>query len=167
MCVNPVLVFDIARTSPPIGELVLAVSLWLLAIGMVIARDRPWFHGRPLVMAAMLLVAGLTVAALYWFDARRREQAIQESEAEGINVEGIVDEFVSEPYSGHSHGEQFKVAGHLFRYSYYDGTPFFHTTATHGGPLRSGLKVRIVAVGHRIARLEVCDAEPTLGGSIK
>jgi hypothetical protein len=68
-------------------------------------------------------------------------------------VEGPVTEFIPTPYSGHSM-ESFAVDGHRFSYSDYVVTPGFHSTASHGGPIREGLYVRITYAGNVILRLE-------------
>jgi hypothetical protein len=71
-----------------------------------------------------------------------------------VVVEGKVENFFPMSYSGHSM-ESFKVAGHKFEYSDYRITAGFNKTSSHGGPIRSGLYVRIHSLGNRIARLEV------------
>ena len=69
-------------------------------------------------------------------------------------IEGKVENFIPMPYEGHSM-ESFTVAGHKFEYSDYEVTAGFNRTSSHGGPIRSGMYVRIHAVGSKIARLEV------------
>jgi len=74
-------------------------------------------------------------------------------------VEGQVTNFDPMPYDGHKN-ECFSVEEKLFCYSDYGAGPGFHNTASHGGPIRSGLQVRIayMPVAHRgniILRLEV------------
>jgi hypothetical protein len=69
-------------------------------------------------------------------------------------VEGPVTNFVPMPHTGHSE-ESFMVKGHRFSYSDYVVTPGFHNTASHGGPIREGLYVRITYSGNQILRLEV------------
>ena len=58
------------------------------------------------------------------------------------------------PFEGHS-TESFTVAGHKFEFSDYQMTSGFNNTNSHGGPIKSGIYVRINALGNRIARLEV------------
>lgn len=69
-------------------------------------------------------------------------------------VEGIVENFVPMPYSGHSM-ERFEVEGKRFEYSDYALTSGFNNTRSHGGPIRAGRRVRIGYVGNTIVRLEV------------
>ncbi|MBV9128726.1 MAG: hypothetical protein JO117_11650 [Verrucomicrobia bacterium] len=58
------------------------------------------------------------------------------------------------PYTGHQM-EWFVVDGRRFEYSDYVIVPGFNNTASHGGPIRQGLQVRVHYVGNNIARLEV------------
>jgi hypothetical protein len=69
-------------------------------------------------------------------------------------VEGPVMDFVPMPYEGHAL-ESFTVRGHRFSYSDYVVTAGFRNTASHGGPIREGLYVRITYAGNLILRLEV------------
>lgn len=69
-------------------------------------------------------------------------------------VEGIVADFHPMPYEGHQ-DECFSVSSHRFCYSDYTIVPGFRNTATHGGPIRAGLRVRISYSFGTILRLEV------------
>lgn len=69
-------------------------------------------------------------------------------------VEGPVTDFVPMPYTGHAM-ERFSVQGQPFSYSDFIVTPGFRNSASHGGPIREGLYVRIAYVGNTILRLEV------------
>lgn len=66
--------------------------------------------------------------------------------------------------------EKFTVNGVPFIYGDYDLTPCFHNAATHGGPMRDGLHVRItylrdpVLERNCIIHLQV-DAAPSMGQS--
>lgn len=71
-------------------------------------------------------------------------------------VEGTVTNFSPMPYEGHR-DETFEVDGHRYAYSDYVLTQGFNNTASHGGPIREGLRVRIADVGGIIARLEIAD----------
>jgi len=57
-------------------------------------------------------------------------------------VEGRVEEFHPMPYRGHD-TERFVVGGVHFAYSDYVVGEGFNRTSSHGGPIRSGLYVRI------------------------
>ena len=69
-------------------------------------------------------------------------------------VEGPVTDFVPMPYEGHSM-ESFTVGGRRFSYSDYEVSAGFNNTASHGGPIRAGLHVRVTYWGNLILRLEV------------
>lgn len=71
-------------------------------------------------------------------------------------VEGRVTNFVPMPYTGHAQ-EHFTVSGQRFSYSDYTMSSRFHNSASHGGPIREGLQVRITYLGQRILRLEIAE----------
>jgi hypothetical protein len=74
-------------------------------------------------------------------------------------VEGVVEDFHPMPYEGHQ-DECFRVDKEKFCYSDYELSPAFNQSASHGGPIRAGLPVRIAYYedenlqGH-ILRLEI------------
>jgi hypothetical protein len=57
-------------------------------------------------------------------------------------AEGVVEDFHPMPYGGHE-SECFRVEKEKFCYSDYVVSPAFHQSASHGGPIRAGLPVRI------------------------
>jgi hypothetical protein len=69
-------------------------------------------------------------------------------------VEGVVTDFHPMPYEGHQ-DECFSVRDQRFCYSNYEIGPGFHNAASHGGPIRAGLPVRIAYRHGRILRLDV------------
>ena len=69
-------------------------------------------------------------------------------------VEGPVTNFVPMPRGGH-HNESFSVQDRRFTYSDYTVTAGFNNSASHGGPIREGLYVRITYSGNLILRLEI------------
>lgn len=69
-------------------------------------------------------------------------------------VEGIVTNFHPMPYTGHAE-ESFEVNGVRFEYSDYGVTAGFNNTASHGGPIREGLLVRIWHYKGKILRLDI------------
>lgn len=69
-------------------------------------------------------------------------------------VEGKVSNFRPMPYEGHQ-DECFSVQDERFCYSDYMVTAGFHNATSHGGPIRSGLPVRIAYIGNTILRLEI------------
>jgi hypothetical protein len=76
-------------------------------------------------------------------------------------VEGRVTSFRPMPYEGHQ-DECFSVRSQTFCYSDYGVTAGFNNSASHGGPIREGLPVRVSYVGNTIVRLEIrSDALPS------
>lgn len=69
-------------------------------------------------------------------------------------VEGRVAHFIPAPAEGHAL-ESFDVNGVEFAYSDYILEGGFNRTASHGGPIREGLPVRIAYTRGLILRLEV------------
>lgn len=72
--------------------------------------------------------------------------------------EGRVEHFTPEAWGGHSGDESFYVDGARFSYSQFVVTGAFHQTASHGGPIREGLPVRVTHLAERILKLEVGDS---------
>ena len=71
-------------------------------------------------------------------------------------IEGPVMDFHPVPSLGKG-DETFVVNGVKFAYSDYVLTAGFHNTASHGGPIREGLVVRIWHFRGRILRLDIKD----------
>lgn len=72
-------------------------------------------------------------------------------------VEGTVTNFKPMPRSGHAE-ESFSVNGVTFFYSDYNlSHAGFHNAASHGGPIRQGLHVKISYHDDRILKVEICD----------
>lgn len=69
-------------------------------------------------------------------------------------VEGRVRNFRPMPYEGHQ-DEFFTVRTERFCYSDYGVTAGFNNSASHGGPIKEGLPVRVSYVGDTILRLEI------------
>ncbi len=73
-------------------------------------------------------------------------------------VEGVVFDFHPMPYEGHQ-DECFSVQDQRFCYSDFEIGPGFHNAASHGGPIRTGLQVRIAYSEGRILRLDVAEEQ--------
>jgi hypothetical protein len=71
-------------------------------------------------------------------------------------VEGKVTDFIPMPHEGHKN-ESFTVGGKRFEYSDFEVSAGFNNTASHGGPIKPGLQVRIAYVGNSIVKLEVVE----------
>jgi hypothetical protein len=76
-------------------------------------------------------------------------------------VEGTVTNFQPMPYEGHQ-DECFSVQSETFCYSAYVVTAGFNNSASHGGPIRDGIPIRVSYIDNTIVRLEVrSDAVPS------
>jgi hypothetical protein len=80
-------------------------------------------------------------------------------------VEGRVTNFRPMPYEGHQ-DECFSVQSKTFCYSDYSVTAGFNNSASHGGPIRQRLPIRVSYVGNTIVRLEVAE-NPTTSNEAK
>lgn len=99
--------------------------------------------------------------ALFWisltflgtFAQYRRAVGAMRNNQVGI-VEGRVTQFQPMPYTG-KRDESFVVNGIKFEYSDYGITAGFNNTASHGGPIREGLPVKIWYLNGMILRLDI------------
>ena len=74
-------------------------------------------------------------------------------------VEGVVTHFHPMAYDGHGDEECFSVQSKRFCYSDYLATGGFHNTASHGGPIRAGIHVRLAYIGSMILRVNIAKDE--------
>jgi hypothetical protein len=152
--------FDISQTGyhwwfPAFGLIFFVLGIWAVRRPGSLPKTQPartrtvgWIF---IVFSSIwIILVAVTTGSAYL----RAIQAYREGRYQ--TVEGIVDEFVPMPYTGHAM-ESFRVNGKTFRYSDYVETPGFHKTRSHGGPIHEGLPVRIGYVGNTILKLEVAD----------
>jgi hypothetical protein len=149
------LVFDATqkygdRTVFAIG-FALAVLAACLVGGMLVVHAVRRGHHRRLLsalgVASILLVLLASVGAslvIVWTVASTAVSADEARRAIDASpvVEGIVENFHPMPSGGHD-TERFDVAGVHFEYSHWMTTQGFSQDITVGGPMRSGLHVRI------------------------
>ena len=108
-----------------------------------------WFFAFALVISVPIMISVVTLIYLPLFQAQREYR-----NGEYSVVEGYITNFQPLPTDGHGR-ECFVVSGQRFCYSDFHGTPGFNHTSTYGGPLHSGLFVRIGYRGNMILLLEV------------
>ena len=157
-------VYDAATQGHPawhmngIGLVLLGVGLLLVLAPDLMQRLLPYgLQGtKRRVFSWVFLCAGvLATIATFWGTTRPYDDAAAISRDHRYRVvEGQVSDFVPMPYSGHAR-ESFVVGGRTFSYSDYILTGCFNNTASHGGPIRAGLNVRVAYSGNCIVRLEV------------
>jgi hypothetical protein len=157
--VTYITVFDLAQVGyregwwPAVGLVFVAVGIAIVVYGRRRGGDRKrvpravgWFV---LVFACLWTVL---VAVGTYSDYRRLARALETGQVE--YVEGPVEKFVPMPFTGHAL-ESFEVNGQRFEYSDYESSAGFNKTASHGGPIRAGRRVRVGYVDHTIVHLEV------------
>jgi hypothetical protein len=166
--VNYELVFDVSRDSFDPSPLCIGLALVLAGIYMWFTRDSVGlFRSRIKTRAGRTLFAGVylgfavlattLIAAVGGYRYWRAERTLRKGEF--AVVEGPVEYFHPMPDEGRG-VERFTVRGVQFAYSEYIWSPRFNKTASHGGPIREGLWVRIAYFDpgdtkYEILRLEV------------
>ncbi len=123
------------------------IGLGVLIAGLILLTRRAIFHrGKvPWVIAVLFCVSGGATLLIAGLPHRMRgdEKALAACERGNYKtVEGTVMEFDPMPVEGHKR-ECFTVQTTRFCYSDYMIEPGFRNAASHGGPIRSGLRVRI------------------------
>jgi hypothetical protein len=145
-----------------------AFGLIFVVIGGVLVLTRnhwpdllwtSWWSKHPRVSKAFsVLFLGFAVLwtvtsfAATFFEYRSLKLARENGQAQV--VEGTVKNFVAMPATGHAM-EKFCVREACFQYSDFAITAGFNNTASHGGPIKDGLPVRVTYVGGAIVKLEV------------
>lgn len=161
---NYYIIFDIAhRDAQPwffgaYGFLFIAVGVALIAIvrrhGKIPFSD--WSPERSTVFAyacfGFSLFWTIAVFSALIFEYSNLTSALSDGRAKV--VEGIVENFHPMPASGHD-SERFCVEGVCFSYSDFGITFGFNNTSSHGGPIKSGLRVRVTHLHNSILKLEI------------
>lgn len=165
-CIAPdvhyVLVFD-AAAEPYRNLWFVAPGLVLSTVGACLVFPPQWLERvfrRPL-KRRLFLRCSYFLFALCWTaiaatsvieDVYNAQKVLQDNDC--TIIAGQVAHFHPMPSSGHD-TERFDVNGVEFSYSDYIVTAGFNNTASHGGPIREGLPVRICQKDGEILRLEV------------
>lgn len=142
-----------------------AIGLLMTAAGAcLIGASRRWRGQKRLRAAgyAMLVFGPLWGVMFFYitFPTYKRSVDAYRSGHYAV-VEGPVEQFRPMPYEGHQ-DECFTVRHREFCYSDYAIQPGFNRSASHGGPIRPGLPVRIAYLGGQILRLEArADSVPS------
>lgn len=154
-------VFTVLQQSVPWQvRLILPGIILFGIIGAVVAIIQRWGRlSKSFIMLTAFVCAVFLLLAFYAFSAPGEQDMYARAriaylEGQYSTVEGTVTNFHPMPYSGHQ-DEIFSVNGVQFSYSDYVLIPCFNNTASHGGPVREGLSVRIAYSGNCILKLEV------------
>ena len=159
--------FTVLQKSAPSSQEFVMVPVILLVIGIVVGAvtviqlrviGRVRSFRLIVVSTAFVLFGAYTLHSFSGLSARVRDSYDRPKNVylagQYSVVEGTVANFHPMPASGHDY-ETFSVNGAPFSFSDYDGSPCFNNTASHGGPLHEGVRVRIAYFGNCILKLEV------------
>ncbi|WLT30664.1 hypothetical protein [Geothrix sp. PMB-07] len=154
-------VFDVAQAGyqqwgyARAGLLSTLLAVAILVVAMML-KKKPfrlnWYDWLLFVVIAF----GIYWTSLAWRDTHSAYATLREDLISGRCqvVEGVVEGF--HPVTpGEIYHEYFYVNGVKFDYSDYIESPGFHQTQKQGGPIRTGLKVKIHHKDGVIARLEI------------
>lgn len=137
----------------------LAVPLVLISIALLAVRLSRGPRMKSIAWIIVILGGFLSLLLLLTVAGSYLENSWRYTRGHFETVEGTVGKFHPMPYRGHDE-ESFSVNGVDFSYSDFVGTSScFKQTASHGGPIRDGLRVRIAYVDNCILRLEVAPGE--------
>jgi hypothetical protein len=149
-------VFDISQSGyrqwpfAAFGLIFVAVG-----VGLLLLRERlPTRTQRifPFLFLGFAVVWTLFAFIGTWRDYSGLASAFREGRC--AITEGVISDFHPMPYGGHEM-EWFTVDGKRFEYSDYVVSAGFNNTASHGGPIHKGVRVRVHHRGNEIAKLEV------------
>ena len=161
-------VFDLYQKGyewwfPAFGLIFVGIGALFVWLGRALNWQRSRWFGGYFMIAFACLWSGLTFSTTFreYYSLRSAYRRSQFSV-----VEGRVTNFRPMPYQGHQ-DECFSVQSRTFCYSDYAVTAGFNNSASHGGPVREGLLVRVSYVGNAIVRLEVASNSPTTSSTTK
>ena len=155
-------VFDIATAGYKSWDFP-AFGLLFITIGAILVANRTslpgWWGRSPRasnVFAFFFLSFALLWTLITFVSTYGQYSSLTKSVSNGGAriVEGVVTNFKPMPVTGHAM-EKFCVSDACFEYSDYVIVGGFNNTASHGGPIREGLSVRVTYVGNSILKLEV------------
>lgn len=135
---------------PAFGLLFVAIGAFLIRFGPKLDRNKdlkkPRFSlavdSRLIGWFFVIFASGWTLLAFGGTYSSYREYAQAYRTGQYSVVEGPVEDFHPMSYEGHQN-ECFRVKKEKFCYSDYTISPAFNQSASHGGPIRTGLPVRI------------------------
>ena len=149
-------VFDVTQRAfswwfPTLGLVFFAFGI----LGLLKRKSHQWAYAASLFASAWMLISFSST-----YSGHREGRKIYESGNYSV-VEGRVDNFHPIPFLSNDR-ECFSVQRSRFCYSDFVIQPGFNNTSGRGGPIRSGLPVRVSYVGNTILKLEIrSDAAPS------
>jgi hypothetical protein len=143
-------VFDITKSRGPDNFLLffgVGVGCLVTLISLFFRRRRWWFG---LVFSAVWAAA---VGGSGWWSYWSLRSAVAGGHCD--HIEGVVEDYNLEPYTGHAPGDRFEVSGRGFEVSNFRISGGYRRSVPYGGVHLAGRYVRICAVGGQIGQLEV------------
>ncbi len=140
-------VFDASQQGLSWSDLLAPfIGVFIISVGLYWVKNRErlptsWRGIGPLIAGSMVVLGVYFsfVGTTFIFSAH--SQAIQIlKEGKASVVEGRVVDLTT---TAGGNAESFTVSGEQFEYSEYSNSVGFHHTSTHGGPIKTGLYVRI------------------------
>lgn len=157
--------FTVLQQSVPWQERLILPGIILFGVifAVVTIIQRRGQLPKILIVITVFVCTIFLVLAVYAFNAFAFQDMYSRAKDAYVQgqysvVEGTVANFHPMPYSGHSQ-ETFSVNGVQFSYSDFVLIPCFNNTASHGGPIHEGLRVRIAYSGNCILKLEVSGSQ--------
>jgi hypothetical protein len=158
-------VFEITQKAfewwwPAVGIAFVVIGAVLVRFGPKLDRYTSGIPARIIGWFFIIFASGWTLLSFTLMYSTYREYSDAYRIGRYNVVEGVVEDFRPMPYEGHQE-ECFRVRNQRFCYSDYELSPGFNQSASHGGPIRAGLPVRIAYyeddedAGDHILRLEV------------
>ena len=147
-------VFEI--TQKPFDWQFAAVGLLLAIAGLAVAQIGRRLGWRRSWFGYIMLAFGIfwSFAVSWGMYSEYRQLLGDYRDGNYQEVSGLVEDFQPMPYEGHRQ-ECFRVQQTTFCYSDFGITAGFNNSASHGGPIRQGLPVRIAYRSGTILRVDV------------
>jgi len=147
------MVFEIGLRSFPWPRILHPVPF--IVIGLLLSRfcrNRQIYQVTGIIVASLATIVFLISLVVFIPNFVRLRSAYVTGRTSV--VEGVVENFRPAPALGPAR-ESFSVRGVSFSYNALDDTPCFHNAPLHGGPVRSGMAVRIHYYDGCIQRVDV------------
>ena len=134
-------IFDVSQKG--FDGFTIILGMFFVIVGITgLKRNIIQQSGR--ISPKVAIIVGIVVSVgsfLFQFSNRQAYVTILRNGQASV-VEGEIESFHPMPKEGHDQ-ETFIVDGILFAYSDFSVTPAFNNTSSHGGPLKSGMFVKI------------------------
>lgn len=155
-------IFDATTQAFPWEPIWVATGAFVFGGVLLLLKKLKWRHAWSTgagVLFMVMAVLWMVIAVAQWQMAHRDHVNALASGRYQV-VQGTVEDFRPMPKDG-SAEESFTISGQTFSYSDYDKldpSTCFHQTASGGGPVHEGMRLRIKYVDKCILQIEEQDA---------